>query len=182
MDRRTFVKIGLATAAAQTIPSAYAIPATPTVVFFDPRYSDSQRFAATFCALGGEQVSTERNLVQLWYAGLQARAKGKQLRLAGLTTHSDFLVVERCALDERLRVRHTIVHDCRGATTVTHFLNRSSEAMARALGTADTQWPAAVARSLADDSEVSAIAPRRISMNTARAADHPGTLVSWLIA
>lgn len=179
MNRRTFVKTGIAAAAATGIPAAYAATLLPTVVFFDPRYSDSRRFAEPLVALGAAAISTEADLVLQWSTRF---ASTQPLRLAGLTTHSDRLIIEHCAHDARLRMRAEIFHDCRGATTVTHVLHQCGEDLTLALGTSGTDWPVAVAHSLAYPQESARRSPVRLATRAARAADHPGTLVSWLIA
>lgn len=178
MDRRTFVKTGIAVAAAASIPAAHAATMMP-VVFFDPRYSDSRRFAEALVALGATPISTEVDLVHLWSTRF---ASATPLRLAGLTPHSDRLIIERCARDARLRMRAEIFHDCRNATTVTHVLHQCGEDLTLALDTSGTDWPAAVAHSLAYPVDAARRSPVRLATRAARAPDHPGTLVSWLIA
>jgi hypothetical protein len=151
-----------------------------TIVFFDPRYGDSRRFADAFVALGAEPVSTEVDLVHLWSTRF---ASAKSFRFAGMTPHSDRLIIERCAHDVRLRMRAEIFHDCRGATTVTHMLQQCGEDLALALdAAAATDWPAMVAQSFAYPTTATVRSPTRLATRTVRAPDHPGTLVSWLIA
>lgn len=183
MDRRTFSKLSLATAATAGIPLVGAGLAQPLLVFFDPRYSDSRRFADSFTAMGGERINTASDIAYLWYSRLQARAEHGTLPMAGLTTHSDLLVLERCAADAKLRLRFEAFHDCRGASTITHVVTqRCGHSTAATLAAADTDWAAALARSIMHDVGPHRLSPLRLTTTAARATDHPGTLVSWLIA
>ena len=182
MDRRTFVKIGFAAAAVTGSGVALSTPMAPTAVFFDPRYSDSRRFAQTFGELGSRTFSTASDIVQQWHANAAALSR---TRLTGLTTHSDYLVLAHCADEARLRVHFEAMHDCRVSTTLTHTINQDGIDAAHALRASGTEWPATLVHALAHSPALELAAPRtslRLRTSTAPAADHPGTLVSWLIA
>jgi hypothetical protein len=184
LDRRTFVKLGLAaaTTTAASIVSAEARAAESLLVFFDGRYSDSRRFAESFASSGVERFDTASDVAQLWYSRLRSQAQTRPLRMTGLTAHSDLFVLERCAADARMKLRFEAFHDCRGAETVTHWLNQGDERSAFALVTAGNDWPAVLAHSVLEDAGLQRQSPLRLTTTIARAADHPGTLVSWLIA
>lgn len=182
VDRRTFVKLGIAAATAAGIPSADARPDEWLLVFFDGRYSDSRRFAGAFGSSRVERFDTACDVAYLWYSRLRARAQDHAVRLAGLTTHSDLFVLERCAADARMKLRFEAFHDCRGASTLTHWLNRGDERSAVALSTGGADWPDVLAHSILEDAGLQRHSPLRMATAVERAADHPGTLVSWLIA
>lgn len=182
LDRRTFVKLGLATAATVNIASAEARADEPLLVFCDGRYSDSRRFAESFVSPGVERFDTASDVAHLWYSQLSSRAQNRSVRMTGLTTHSDLFVLERCAADARMKLRFEAFHDCRGASTVTHLLNRGDDRSAFALTTAGNDWPAVLAHSVLEDAGLQRTSPLRLTTAVARASDHPGTLVSWLIA
>jgi hypothetical protein len=180
LDRRTFVKLGLAAATTASIASA-KVGAGALLVFFDGRYSDSRRFAESFASSGVERFDTASDVGQLWYSRLSSQAQTRPLRMTGLTAHSDLFVLERCAADARMKLRFEAFHDCRGAATITHWLNKGDERSALALTTAGNDWPAVLSHSILEDVGLERSSPLRLTTTTVRASDHPGTLVSWLI-
>jgi hypothetical protein len=182
LDRRTFVKLGLAAATTAGIASAEARATESLLVFFDGRYSDSRRFAESFASLGVERFDTASDMAQLWYSQLRSQVQARPLRMTGLTAHSDLFVLERCAADARMKLRFEAFHDCRGAATVTHWLNRGDDTSALVLTNAGTEWPAVLGHSILEDAGLQRLPPLRLTTGGVRASDHPGTLVSWLIA
>ena len=181
MDRRTFTKLSVATAAAASLPVAAATVPEPQLVFFDGRYGDCRRFAAAFGMC--ERFDTAHDVAHLWYSQLRDRARRETLRIAGLTTHSDLFILERCAAEAKLELRFETFHDCRGTSTITHSLGKGcGRSAAHALRLAGTEWPTALAQVIAANLDHDSFAPLRLTTTAARAADHPGTLVSWLIA
>jgi hypothetical protein len=182
LDRRTFVKLGLAVATAASIASAEARAAESLLVFFDGRYSDSLRFAESLASPGVERFDTASDVAQLWYSRLRSQAQTRPLRMTGLTAHSDLFVLERCAADARMKLRFEAFHDCRGTSMVTHWLNKGDDTSALVLTNAGTDWPALLGHSILEDTGLQRLSPLRLTTGGARASDHPGTLVSWLIA
>jgi hypothetical protein len=181
LDRRTFVKLGLAAATTASVASA-KVGAGALLVFFDGRYSDSRRFAESFASSGVERFDTASDVAQLWYSRLSSQAQNRPLRMTGLTAHSDLSVLERCAADARMKLRFEAFHDCRGAATITHWLRNGDDTSALVLTNAGTDWPALLGHSILEDAGLQRLSPLRLATGGARASDHPGTLVSWLIA
>lgn len=185
MNRREFVEGTIVAGAALGLSSLPSQAATGTKtaglhVVFDPRYSDAQIFSQTFQALGAAVFAAGPiDVVGLWRTQLHA---ARPRAIAGLTTHSDLEIVQACAAEIGLKLKCEIFHDSRGRSTVQHRIARGgSEHLVRELGESGAAWPAAVAR------VISATVPDRSltsfpRLSAPKAADHPGTLVSWLLA
>lgn len=160
-------------------------PALDLVVFND-RYADARRFAA---ALGTDAIPTlpvSGDPATLWYGALsQLIADGKR-RIAGMGTSMDLFILETLARDTGLRVRFRACHDCRGRRCLTHSFHTQSRdpPVARAVEFAGAGWPLALAASLSQ-SEVTANLPlnhSQLCTTVERSPDHPGMLVSWVLA
>lgn len=186
MNRREFVEATVAAGAAVGLISVPAQAAdglqmSRLPVVFDPRYSDARVFSQAFRNLGASVFAAGSvDVVGLWRTQLRA---AHPRAIAGLTTHSDLEIVQACAAEIGLKLKCEIFHDCRGRSTVQHRIVRGgSGRLIRELGDAGAAWPAAVARAMSAPvaSDLSQI--RVPELHAPKAADHPGTLVSWLLA
>lgn len=183
MNRRETLLSGAAVAALAMLPPWAKArggrrPAL-TAVVHDRRYADSRAFAEALEAPGIESLSVQSGAVDLWRAHL-GRVGGRP-KLAGMTTWADFATLRLCAAELRMSVLHQCLHDCRGSSTLTHRIHSAEPGrVARALSEGGARWPRALATSLISASGGDA-GEEVVAGLHRRAADHPGTLVSWLI-
>lgn len=185
MNRREALLSGAGLAAFTLVsPWASAVAksqATLTAVVHDGRYADSRAFANAFAADGIESLSVQSGAVDLWRAHLR-RLNGTRPMLAGMTSYADFTTLRLCAAELRLRTLHECVHDCRGATTLTHRIaGGDSQRLAQTLSVAGTRWQQALAATLASPATHHSAQQRIVSGLHRRSGDHPGTLVSWVL-
>jgi len=170
-------------AAARVLPGAHSRTRGIDCVLYDARYSDACEFARTLAARGATPLATGQDIVPLWYGRLKAR--GRPQRLAGLTPHSDLVLLAECARELDLALLYQGMHDCRGAGAVTHCLRARggfADAAAAAVFGAAQRWPVALAAALEAAALRGVWAPAlKARASAPRAADHPGTLSSFVI-
>lgn len=131
------------------------------LVIFNERYSDARAFAAALGAHGAARLPIAGDAGILWYRTLGKRVAAGERHVAGMSTPTDLFILQTLALEEAsLRLRFAVHHDCRGRNTVTHSINTDDGA--RHLGR--------VVRAACGAS------------GGQRSADHPGMLVSWILA
>jgi hypothetical protein len=185
MNRREFVQSAMIAGAAfgmgpLSSVAAPGVSAAGVSVIFDPRYSDARAFSQTFHELGASTFAVGPvDVVALWRSQLLAL---RPRAIVGLTTHSDLELVRGCANEIGLKLQCEIFHDSRGRSTVEHRITRGgSAALIRGLAASGTAWPAALASVMSEGSSEWASKPAPL-LSAPKAADHPGTLVSWLLA
>jgi hypothetical protein len=184
MNRREFVEATVAAGAALGLVPVQAHAAGPRAsglrVVFDPRYSDAQAFSRAFRDLGITALAAGPiDVVGLWRTQLRA---ARPTAIAGLTTHSDLEIVQACAAEIGLKLKCEIFHDSRGRSTVHHRIVQGASApLIRELAESGAGWPAAVARALAFAEAPDFSLAQIPELRAPKAADHPGTLVSWLL-
>lgn len=193
LRRREFLKqsVVVATVASTGILTADAsangaarTPARVNFVVLDDDLEDSVAFARELQLQGAKAFSLQGDIGRLWFGALgEAFAAGKVI--AGLTSHSELLICAAFAREHGARVRFEGSHDCRGSDVLTHSLRLATDAprISALLAAADAEWPrvlalranelAASAGTLQDDC---------CRTSTRRAATHPGSLFSWVIA
>jgi hypothetical protein len=185
MNRREFVEATVAAGAALGLVPVQAHAAGPRAsglrVVFDPRYSDAQAFSRAFRDLGITALAAGPiDVVGLWRTQLRA---ARPTAIAGLTTHSDLEIVQACAAEIGLKLKCEIFHDSRGRSTVHHRIARGGSAyLVREIGASGAMWPAAVARTMPSTIAAQSTSILAPDLSAPKAADHPGTLVSWLLA
>ncbi|MFL6599911.1 MAG: hypothetical protein ACJ8R9_01100 [Steroidobacteraceae bacterium] len=93
MKRRHFIR---AATASLLIPVALeslslhalsALSAYDDYAFFDERFENARRIAATWCGSNGP-VAVQGDITQLWSAGLNRATRDRRLQLRGVTTES----------------------------------------------------------------------------------------------
>jgi hypothetical protein len=125
-SRRSVLRASLGLAGASWLaglaPQAGAAPGSAyLVVVRDGRYAASRRHADALAPRAHRILEARDDLARLWYGGLAAEARRTPLALAGLTTWSDYVVLEGCAAEAGLRAaRHELIRDAggRGGTLV----------------------------------------------------------------
>jgi len=180
MIRRDLLKLagGLTVSAAWTHPLVAAVTGSaPAVVVYDGRYSDARLFAATARRRGAVALPSDRDVAGLWYGRLErGRAAGA---VAGLTTYADMMLMEGLAREAGRRMTIRIAHGARGVS-ILHDVERGTPDMARVLADAERRWPLALWSVFAGRAD-----PVRAAVSSepaGRAADHPGLLLSWVVA
>jgi|GEM_PF-2338159 len=162
-------------------------PAAPIdAVLVDPRYADSRAFADELAARGAKVFSTERDLGELWRGELGALYAKGGVRVAGLTPHSDLFLSVALANETGTKAVCGFEgwHDCRGSETVRHTVEGGvgAKGLGADLDTAGSGWAKALAARVADAAAAGKPYVQDASTaGTRRGADHPGTLISWVI-
>src|SRR5690606_3309371 len=184
MNRREVVQSAVIAGAAlgmgpMSSQAAPRLTASGVSVVFDPRYGDARAFSQAFAKLGASTFAVGPvDAVALWRSQLSVL---RPRAIAGLTTHSDLEVVRGCASEIGLRLQCEIFHDSRGRTTVQHRITRGgSAALIRELAASGSAWPSAIAGAMTAGTSEWASMPAPV-LSAPKAADHPGTLVSWLL-
>jgi hypothetical protein len=175
-----------ATPTAAAAPSAVETPLAPAIppfdaVVFNERYSDAWLFAQALRAQGVPLMPIAGDAGTLWYGVLRAQVLSGRARFAGMGTPMDLMILESLGREADLRVRFRAHHDARGRKTLTHSISGTraisrseGPSLAAELGAQD--WPARLAAALPR------AASGLIATNIQRSADHPGMLVSWVLA
>ena len=169
--------------------------ATPfDLVVFNERYGDARLFAQALGAQGAAMLPIAGDAGTVWFGTLAKGIASGQRRIAGMGTPTDLFILETLAREaDHMRVQFVAHHDCRGGSTLTHsfYADGRGRQVGRAVQSAGAQWPSALAAALphaADDTVRPAVAGRsvaadiRLTTNVERSDDHPGMLVSWILA
>jgi hypothetical protein len=161
--------------------------------------------AAPFSVNGSSANSINGDSASLWYGALRTHLACHGGQVAGFTTDSDFGVSQSCGKELNLKLVYEGAHDCRASAIVTHRLRSGADI--REVATVFTEgkacWPQRLAR-------IVCVVPRagsrifssmneftdRVTRNDVanrakwaaaavkmpRSSDHPGYLMSWLLA
>jgi hypothetical protein len=100
---------------------AGAPAAARLVVVHDGRFESSRRHADRLAWHAHRTIDAREDLARLWYRELRLEAARTPLAFAGLTTWSDYVVLQGCAAEAGLREsRYELVRDAggRGCTLV----------------------------------------------------------------
>ena len=195
-SRREFLQIGVA---ALALPISARTGLTPAVsglanqsvptplykVVFDQRFLSSRAFAGEVKRLGGQVFGIKGDITDLWFHDLDARWKREPIGIAGLTEHGPLFCLERLAWDHGMRVVYRADHTYRSDGYMEHELTGSEQMLREAvdLSSSGANWTSRMASLLtrcpasrAQASKMTVVTP------TARPADDPEHLVSWVIA
>ncbi len=152
-------------------------PARPAfdAVVFNERYSDARLFAQALGMQGIALLPIAGDAGTLWHGALRRQVLAGRGRLAGMGTPIDLMILESLGREADLRVRFRAHHDARGRKTLTHSIAGSEgPSPAAELGAPD--WPARLATAFP------CLSAGLFATNIERSADHPGMLVSWVLA
>ena len=104
LTKRDFVK-----QAAAVVTAAIAVPAVSQapfdVVVYNDWHPQARAFAADLSAQGVRTFAVRGDAGKLWYDTLRGLVGKRSCRIAGMTTHTDLLILETLARDKGLRVR-----------------------------------------------------------------------------
>jgi hypothetical protein len=106
VTKRDFVKGAAATAVfAATARAAQSTAAQRfDFVIFNDWFPHARDFAARFSEQGTRALPVAGDAGRLWYGTLRGLVAEGHRRIAGLTTHTDLLILETLARDKGLRV------------------------------------------------------------------------------
>jgi hypothetical protein len=157
------------------------------LVVFNDRYSDARVFAQTLGTQGVPMLPIAGDPGTLWYGVLVKQVATGRRRLAGLGTPMDLMILESLAREADLRVRFRAQHDCRGRSALTHSICTGTPAARKTLAAelAGADWPVRLAAALArmpTQQSLNDVAHVVVATRTERSPDHPGMLVSWVLA
>jgi hypothetical protein len=195
-SRREFLQIGVAALALPISARAGLTPANsglanqsvPTPLYkviFDQRFLSSRAFAGEVKRLGAPIYAIKGDITDLWFHDLDARWKREPIGIAGLTEHGPLFCLERLAWDHGMRVVYRADHTYRSDGYMEHELSGSEQMLREAvdLSSSGANWSSRMASLLtrcpasrAEASKMTVVTP------TARQADDPEHLVSWVIA
>jgi hypothetical protein len=106
LSKREFVKGAAAVVTAGLVLPGRSAPATfAIVVVYNDWHRQAQTFAAALSERGAQALAVQGDAGRLWYARLRGLVRGGSRRIAGMTTHTDLLILETLARDEGLKVR-----------------------------------------------------------------------------
>jgi hypothetical protein len=195
-SRREFLQIGVAALAIPISARAGLKPANsglvggsaPTPLYkvvFDERFPASRTFAGEVKRLGAPIYGIKGDITDLWFNDLDARWKKEPIGIAGLTAHGPLFCLERLAWDHGMRVVYRADHTHRADGYMEHELS-GSEAMLREavnLSSSGPDWSSRVANLLTRcPASRSQASKKTVVTPTAKHADDPEHLVSWVIA
>jgi hypothetical protein len=195
-SRREFLQIGVAALAlpisartgltpAVSGPAIQSVPTPLYKVIFDQRFLSSRAFAGEVKRLGAPVYGIKGDITDLWFHDLDARWKREPIGIAGLTEHGPLFCLERLAWDHGMRVVYRADHTYRPDGYMEHELTGSEEMLREAvdLSSSGANWSSRMATLLtrcpanrAQASKMTVVTP------TARHAEDPEHLVSWVIA
>jgi hypothetical protein len=195
-SRREFLQIGVAALAlpisartgltpAVSGPANQSVPTPLYKVVFDQRFLSSRAFAGEVKRLGAPVFGIKGDITDLWFHDLDARWKREPIGIAGLTEHGPLFCLERLAWDHGMRVVYRADHTYRSDGYMEHELTGSEQMLREAvdLSSSGANWSSRMAGLLtrcpanpARASKMTVVTP------TARPADDPRHLVSWVIA
>jgi hypothetical protein len=162
-----------------------SVPTPLYKVIFDQRFLSSRAFAGEVKRLGAPIYGIKGDITDLWFHDLDARWKREPIGIAGLTEHGPLFCLERLAWDHGMRVVYRADHTYRSDGYMEHELSGSEQMLREAvdLSSSGANWSSRMASLLtrcpasrSQASKMTVVTP------TARQADDPEHLVSWVIA
>ena len=114
LSKRDFVKGAAAVLTAGAVaPGRAAVSAAPhapavsavDIVIYNDWYPSAHTFAADLARRGARALPVQGDAGRLWYDTLRGLVASGSRRIAGMTTHTDLLIIETLARDAGLKVR-----------------------------------------------------------------------------
>lgn len=98
MNRRQLLLRGALIATLAPVVGAAGVAQAPRLAVLDPAYRRSREFAAALQDRGAAIIALEPDALTAWHGAIQAAcAASPAMRLVGLTTRTDFLVLRDLA-------------------------------------------------------------------------------------
>jgi hypothetical protein len=157
MKRRAFLEGALTLPAVVAASEWFAVarvlsgkPFKVTAVVYDERYTDCRAFAKALVGQGAMSFATLGDAGRVWYGALRGYLARTGGSVAGMATHSDWVISRACGREQGLRVAYEGSHDSRMPGRMNHRLGGSGREreVYRALLDPDLTWPEAVATGL----------------------------------
>jgi hypothetical protein len=104
LTKRDFVKGAAATVVVAAAASRVTSPSNFDIVVYNEWFQQARTFAEGLAAQGARDLAVAGDAGRLWYDTLRALVTQGHRRIAGLTTHTDLLILETLARDTGLRV------------------------------------------------------------------------------
>jgi hypothetical protein len=104
LTKRDFVKGAAATVVITAAASRLRGSSRFDVVIYNEWFPQARTFADGLAAQGARVFSVAGDAGRLWYDTLRALVSQGHRRIAGVTTHTDLLILETLARDTGLRV------------------------------------------------------------------------------
>lgn len=106
LSKREFVKGAAAVVTAGLVRPGRSAPASfAVVVVYNDWHRQAETFATALSERGACALAVQGDAGRLWYDRLRGLVRGGSRRIAGMTTHTDLLILETLARDEGLKVR-----------------------------------------------------------------------------
>jgi len=106
LTKRDFVKGAAATVVIATAAARVRSSSRFDVVVFNEWFPQARTFAEGLAARGVRVLPIAGDAGRLWYDTLRTLVGQGHRRIAGVTTHTDLLILETLARDTGLRVSH----------------------------------------------------------------------------
>lgn len=191
MDRRSFLQVGAASAAAHLLGIRTSNSRQVTddgtadrpFVVADGRYGESLAFAQALARRKADILRLQAGSASLWFDALLPRMP-LRVPIIGLTLESDRFVMQRLAGDLGMRATYIGLHDWRRKPGSSHVLSGHMDLgpVAAALSQCRGTWPVRLARALGSAKPACADRQeRRVRLDIGRAEDSPGFLTSWVL-
>src|ERR1700744_2669584 len=105
LTKRDFMKRATAVVTAAVAIPGRAAEGPFDVVVYNGWHPKARAFAADSAAQGTRTFAVKGDAGRLWYDTLRGLTGSRPCRIAGMTTHTDLLILETLARDKGLRVR-----------------------------------------------------------------------------
>jgi hypothetical protein len=105
LSKREFVKGAAAVVTAGLVLPGRSAPPSFAVVVYNDWHRQAETFATALSERGARALAVQGDAGRLWYDRLRGLVRGGSRRIAGMTTHTDLLILETLARDEGLKVR-----------------------------------------------------------------------------
>jgi len=197
MRRRDFLKTAVTVpavvAATQWYEAAEALSLRSRrirAVLYDERYADSRSFAQALEKQGAISFAVSGDAASVWYGALRVCLKQAGGSVAGMATHSDWLISRLCGRELGLKAVYEGSHDSRASHRLIHRLHGggAEREVYAALLHPGVPWAESIARGLfrslgRSGGAIGGTAPitRTDAVRTGGSSDHPGYLTSWLL-
>ena len=199
MNKRDFLKGMLATSGVSILPAFASMSldgaAAKTLnhgqisrVVYDSRFASARSFANNLESQGATAYTPDAtmDMMHLWYGKLRDSLRQGEDQVAGLTTGTDFHLVEGIAREFGMSVVYSGIHAAEGEHGMQHELRLkrvSPSAFERLSLSAD--WPSDLAQALQYSSQITqrpeTVRNSTHSISSVGRANESTTLVSWLV-
>ena len=105
LNKRDFVKGAAAVVTTALVTPGRAAPPDFDVVVYNDWFAPARAFAGDLANQGVRALPVQGDAGRLWYDTLRGLVSSGARRIAGMTTHTDLLILQTLARAEGLKVR-----------------------------------------------------------------------------